>query len=335
MSVASDYPYLRQRLVEEEARGGAQAHGRQDSAATIKAPVRVASNPTTPMARLTGADCKVDDGKMSSAPLPVPTKENDWLGFCQSAVKLQNGDRRGSLKKRTDYGAAFAASGVTTYYCSAKGCAYQGHVSVDMVWKVVMRDEKLGLKVRWGFLAKSHIKQASVQGRQYQFQCPICIYSYGHAEGRVWKGVDIFMDHVSSHRGMSISFEVAQKLGVIADHVAEDKDEFDLNLYPRDYKHDTSETSSVKSTNPGAPLSRAPTRSSIVDSLWSRKASTAPQTDPGVSLQRTSTWRSDLTRTDSVVEGASIDEGNETEPWSEGLSNFKLDREEDYLSPDF
>ena len=40
-----------------------------------------------------------------------------------------------------------------------------------------------------------------------QFQCPICIYSYGHAEGRVWKGVDIFMEHVSSHRGKDISYE--------------------------------------------------------------------------------------------------------------------------------
>ena len=29
--------------------------------------------------------------------LPVPTKENDWLGFCQSAVKLQNGDRKVSF----------------------------------------------------------------------------------------------------------------------------------------------------------------------------------------------------------------------------------------------
>ena len=35
--------------------------------------------------------------KPSTAPLPVPTKENDWLGFCQSAIKLQNGDRKVNL----------------------------------------------------------------------------------------------------------------------------------------------------------------------------------------------------------------------------------------------
>lgn len=27
-----------------------------------------------------------------------------------------------------------------------------GHVSIDFVWKAVMKDEKLGLKVRWAFL---------------------------------------------------------------------------------------------------------------------------------------------------------------------------------------
>ena len=36
MNVAADYPYLRQRLAEEEA---ARAHGRHDSAATIRANV--------------------------------------------------------------------------------------------------------------------------------------------------------------------------------------------------------------------------------------------------------------------------------------------------------
>lgn len=39
MSVASDYPYLRQKLAEEEA--ARAAHGRHDSAATIRASVRI------------------------------------------------------------------------------------------------------------------------------------------------------------------------------------------------------------------------------------------------------------------------------------------------------
>jgi hypothetical protein len=97
-----------------------------------------------------------------------------------------------------------------------------------------------------------------------------------------------------------------QKLNIINDRIADDKDDFDINLYPTHAKAD-SETSSIKSTQ--APLSRAPTRTSIVDSLWSRKASTATAMDTSPNLHRTSTWRSELSRTDSVVEGAAIEEG--------------------------
>ena len=39
----------------------------------------------------------IPTAKPSTAPLPVPSKENDWLGFCQSAIKLQNGDRKVNL----------------------------------------------------------------------------------------------------------------------------------------------------------------------------------------------------------------------------------------------
>ena len=85
-------------------------------------------------------------------PAYIPCKENDWLGFCPSAVKLQNGDKKNSLKKRTDYHDSFAATGVSTYRCSEKGCSFQGHVSVDFVWKAVMKDAQLGLQCRWAFL---------------------------------------------------------------------------------------------------------------------------------------------------------------------------------------
>jgi hypothetical protein len=87
--------------------------------------------------------------------LPTPSKENDWLGFCPSAIKLQNGDKKGALKRRTDYVDSFSASGVSTYQCAEKKCCFQGHVSVDFVWKVVMKDERLGLGCRWAFLGKN------------------------------------------------------------------------------------------------------------------------------------------------------------------------------------
>lgn len=139
-----------------------------------------------------------------------------------------------------------------------------------------------------------------VTGRQYQFQCPICIYSHGHAEGRIWKGVDIYVDHVSSHRGKDIPQEVLTKLNIVNDRITDDKEDFDINLYPTAGFGKDPETAA--SSRSSVSLSRAPTRQSIVDSIWSRKQSSA--IDIGSGLQRTQTWRSE--RADSVVGGAPI-----------------------------
>ncbi|EMC96019.1 hypothetical protein BAUCODRAFT_513401 [Baudoinia panamericana UAMH 10762] len=269
---------------------------------------------------------------------PAPSKDNDYLGFCPSAIKLQHGDRRGALKKRTEYHDSFSTSGVSTYICSTKGCLFQGHVSVDFVWKVVMKDEQLGLQCRWSFLAKSHVMQASVSGKQYHYQCPICIYSQGHAEGMVWNGTNLFLDHVSTHRGKAIPSEVLHKLNVINEYVAEEKENFDLNLFPPGFD---SNASGHTSSNSSLSLSRAPTHSSTHSSshhhhhrVWSRKESTIdlPHTNP-----RRDTVTTLRDRADSAVArpGAERTESESSEPWSTGLSTFHAEKDTDYLTEEF
>ena len=114
--------------------------------------------------------------------------------------------------------------------------------------------------------------------------------------------MDIYVDHVSSHRGKEIPQEVLTKLGVVNDRITDDKEDFDINLYPTAGFGKDPETAS--SSRSSVSLSRAPTRQSIVDTLPWRKSSTA--VDLGSGLQRTQTWRSE--RADSVVGGAPIPE---------------------------
>lgn len=144
-----------------------------------------------------------------------------------------------------------------------------------------------------------------------------------------------------------------QKLNIINDHITDDKEDFDLNLFPTVFgRSATSDAGSNETSRSSLSLSRAPTKNSIVDFPWSRKQSSA-NVDIGSGMTRVSTLRSE--RSDSVVGGA-IEEGvlqkrdlaplmhrelfwltfyPESEPWSEGLSDFRGFREEDYLSPDF
>ena len=110
---------------------------------------------------------------------------------------------------------------------------------------------------------------------------------------------------------------VLEKLRIIDDHIAEDKEDFDLNFLPTEAqqaaqaaqaaeRQQTLGRSNTADSTSSVSLHRAPTRQSIVESLWSRKAS-SNTLDIGSGLQRTNTWRSD--RADSVVGGATIEEG--------------------------
>ena len=115
------------------------------------------------------------------------------------------------------------------------------------------------------------------------------------------------MDHVSSHRGRDLPAEVLQKLNIVNDRITEDKEDFDINLYPNMFskpKAENQDQPDLASSRSSVSLSRAPTRSSIVDTIWSRKQSSA--VDIGSGLTRTQTWRSE--RADSVVGGAPIEE---------------------------
>lgn len=113
------------------------------------------------------------------------------------------------------------------------------------------------------------------------------------------------MDHVSSHRGKEIPAEVLQKLNIVNDHITEDKEDFDINLYPTVFGGGPAAgggENTAASSRSSVSLSKAPTRGSIVDSIWSRKQSSTM--DIGSGLQRTQTWRSE--RADSVVGGAPV-----------------------------
>ena len=107
---------------------------------------------------------------------------------------------------------------------------------------------------------------------------------------------------------------VLQKLNIVNDHIADDKEDFDLNFFPNSLTRQNTSSQIDASSSSSVSLNRVSTRNSIVDSFWGRKSSTAPvsNNDGGgggslfPALSRTNTWRSD--RADSVVGGAPIEE---------------------------
>lgn len=107
---------------------------------------------------------------------------------------------------------------------------------------------------------------------------------------------------VPTPRSLTLRLPVRQKLHIINDHITDDKEDFDLNLFPTVFGRSTSsEAGSTETSKSNLSLNRAPTKNSIVDTIWSRKQSNA-NVDIGSGMTRVSTLRSE--RSDSVVGGA-------------------------------
>lgn len=177
---------------------------------------------------------------MNSTAVPTPNPENEYLGFCKGAWKLQNGDRKGSMSKNKDvepwsrHPSAYAAA-ACYLACQQQRCAFRSSFSsqdVNVIWRKVFTMEPKGLKLRWSFLAKSHVLQKVVVKHQYSFKCLFCVFTTG--QSGVYHGMDFYLDHVSSaHRSERMSEVILYKTGCINDRVARDTDDFDINLFPK------------------------------------------------------------------------------------------------------
>lgn len=139
------------------------------------------------------------------------------------------------MTKSKEFNEGWSGNSIYLLACTQSKCAFAGHLPLDQIWTKVWTVEAKGLKIRWPFLAKSHIQQYKVRReKQYQFQCMFCVY-LGVGEGRreIYTGTDAYLDHVSKeHRGEILGAILLYKTRCITERVADDDEEFDVNLWP-------------------------------------------------------------------------------------------------------
>jgi len=188
---------------------------------------------------------------LPSTAVPIPNPENEYLGLCKGAVKLQHGDRKGSFHKCKEVEAwsrhpSSHASAAQYLACQQQRCAFRSSFAnkdTEVIWRRVFTLESKGMKVRWQFLAKSHVLQKVVVKHQYTFKCLFCIF-LGRQSG-VYHGMDYYLDHIASeHRGKPLNEVILYKTGCINDRVANEDDDFDINLWPTTAPTAKSETQS-------------------------------------------------------------------------------------------
>ncbi|CAK3865970.1 Hypothetical predicted protein [Lecanosticta acicola] len=173
--------------------------------------------------------------------MPSAIPDNDYLGFCKGASKLQNGDRSGALQKYKEAQSwSRNASRRTTLAqhlrCTAPKCRFRSTLissDADVIFDKVLTYEKHGIKLRWTFLAKSHVMQKVVLKDQYAFKCLFCVFMGLGARAAVYVGTEYYLDHINKdHRCQDLGEVLLYKTLCINDRVADDSEQFDINIWP-------------------------------------------------------------------------------------------------------
>ncbi|KAM3420771.1 hypothetical protein BST61_g4017 [Cercospora zeina] len=173
--------------------------------------------------------------------IPEARPENDFLGFCRGAYNLQNGDRAASLQKAKE-GGAYSRSGSSTKHanayfqkCREPKCAFRSNlVSADpnLLCTKILEFPERGMKLRWTFLAKSHVPQRAVMHNMHAYKCIFCVYQNA-PEAAVYAGMDAYLDHIQgAHRGQEMHAVVQYKTRCVSNRIADDQEQFDINLWP-------------------------------------------------------------------------------------------------------
>lgn len=164
----------------------------------------------------------------SSLTLPTPSADNDYLGFCKGAWKLQCG-APDALKKKIEFHPGWSGSEVPYLACGSSRCVFAYRLPPDQLDKIWHSSK--GVSFRWRFLAKSHVVQGRVSNERYEYRCLFCALT--GEKTTIWQGVDTLLEHLSRHRGQVLPPEVLHRTLCISDRVAgDDEAGWDVNLRP-------------------------------------------------------------------------------------------------------
>jgi len=167
-----------------------------------------------------------------------PNKENDYWGFCKGAWAVREDPTKGIHVRTQPCG----------YYNSrqifaCKSCSFSGDVfkaphpnkkgkTIDVVDPRI-RTSKSGIRYRWIFLAKSHVKKKIADPKvnswsEDNFGCVICCIE-GNVSS-VYGGVETLMEHVAREHVADMSERTRGKVNCVLGRVASEAEDWDINV---------------------------------------------------------------------------------------------------------
>ena len=196
------------------------------------------------------------------------------------------------MDKRKEFNDGWSSSNVYYLACASSKCAFAGNLPLDTIWDKVFSSPSKGVKLRWPFLAKSHVPQLKAKDQQFAYQCPFCVLR--GVQTPVQHGTECFIDHLQEHRGQELGEVVRYKTSCINDREADGSEAFDINLLPLDATQDRKQSAVLSDSLLGLGIGSRANRGREIDSMFSANSGgNEPSAEVGAN-----------------------------EPWNEGLSDF-------------
>ncbi|KAF2852777.1 hypothetical protein T440DRAFT_516079 [Plenodomus tracheiphilus IPT5] len=164
-----------------------------------------------------------------------PCKDNNYWGFCKGAWTIRENVSKG-LQVRTQPSGYYNTKQM--WECTA--CSFQGDMfsaphptkknkSIEIVDPRI-HISMAGIRYRWIFLAKSHVKKKPVDNLNddCNYGCVICS-AEGNVTG-VYGGVESLMNHITLTHVADMSEKTRKKVNCVLGRVAGASEEFDINV---------------------------------------------------------------------------------------------------------
>lgn len=248
--------------------GSAQAQLMNSSSPNTREPRAYwSSQPDSCNMKFTEQAVVSSDLQMARSDLKLPSESN-LAGFCKGAVRQQLGSRKKGFTLDHKKGRGGQEWLFQCTKCSFAGPAIiltalpsggRGAVKREKTFDMRVRTSPGGIKYRWIFLAKSHIlntSESDPSNSNDRYGCYFC-YAEGATKGRLndmqvqssgerggetstasvapaFEGLHAFLAHLETHRlpDRIPGLIVANEMNCIVGRVADESEDFDLNLPP-------------------------------------------------------------------------------------------------------
>lgn len=165
----------------------------------------------------------------------MPSKENNYAGFCKGAWRLQN-NMDGMTAEHRPSGMYGEIRFWKCCKCRFDGPLFGGNSKSTRKFDTKVRVDISGVRYRWVFLAKSHVQQKQEptvsDGTGGSFRCIFCCAEWKE-KAPVFNDLELFMDHLQIHREQVLSPELIYRTKCIVGRIAADSEDFDINLPPK------------------------------------------------------------------------------------------------------